>query len=441
MAEMASPGKPIMIQSIWRSVFTYIARTLARVGATQDDSDEVRLQKTLLVTVAFTISLAALLWSTIYLVFNEPLAASIPFAYTTLCLLSIAVFGLTRRYDLFRFSQLMLILLLPFILMMTLGGFVSGSAVVLWALLAPVGALVLAGRRQAMAWFAAFLALVTLSGILEPALAAANNLPSAVINVFFVMNVATVSAVAFILLQYYLSQKNTALELLGQEQAKSERLLLNVLPEEIAAVLKDDNRTIADHFEEVSILFADAVGFTPLSANLAPREIVDLLNEVFSHFDALVEKYDLEKIQTSGDNYMVAAGVPRPRPDHAQALASMALEMNALTCNYLSTGGIPLQFRIGMNSGPAIAGIIGQKKFHYDLWGDAVNTASRMESHGVPGKIQISRATYELIRDDFDCTPRGTIDIKGKGEMETWFLEGVRSPLPADNRVLGGAAQ
>jgi guanylate cyclase len=168
------------------------------------------------------------------------------------------------------------------------------------------------------------------------------------------------------------------------------------------------------------------VNFTPLTASLPPAEMVDLLNEVFSYFDSLVEKYGVEKIRTIGDSYMVAAGVPRPRPDHAHALARMALEM----CDYVSRhtfkNGHSLNFRVGLNSGPLIAGVIGRKKFIYDIWGDAVNTASRMESHGAAGKIQISRATYDLIQDDFICEPRGSITVKGKGEMEVWYVVGSK---------------
>ncbi len=186
-------------------------------------------------------------------------------------------------------------------------------------------------------------------------------------------------------------------------------------------MLKNENRIIADHIEQASILFADVVNFTPLSATLSPIELVSLLNEVFSQFDTLVEKYKLEKIKTIGDCYMVAAGVPRPRPDHAQALARLALDMQAYV-NQNEIQGHRLQFRIGINSGPVVAGVIGRRKFIYDLWGDAVNTASRMESQGAGGLIQITRSTYELIQHEFVCEPRGRISVKGKGEMEVWQI-------------------
>jgi guanylate cyclase len=178
-------------------------------------------------------------------------------------------------------------------------------------------------------------------------------------------------------------------------------------------------------------LFADLVGFTPLTAKMAPIEMVNLLNQIFSAFDELVEKYDLEKIRTIGDSYMVAAGVPRPRADHAQALARMALEMQAYICSLPMVYERAVEFRIGINSGPVVGGVIGRKKFVYDIWGDAVNIASRMESQGEAGKVQITQTTYELVKDEFLCEWRGMIEVKGRGAMGAWFLCGLRQPHAA----------
>jgi guanylate cyclase len=247
------------------------------------------------------------------------------------------------------------------------------------------------------------------------------------ISSFFVLNIAAVSSIAFVTLNYFLRQREEAYRLLQIEEEKSERLLLNILPKEIAAVLKNEERTIADHFDEASILFADLVDFTPLTAELSPVEMVELLNEVFSHFDMLVEKHGLEKIRTIGDNYMAVAGVPRPRSDHAQAVARAALEMKDYIQNRPAKNGKPIQFRIGINSGPLVGGVIGRNKFVYDVWGDAVNVASRMESQGVAGRIQITPATYRLIQSDYVCERRGRILVKGKGELETWFLLGPKT--------------
>jgi guanylate cyclase len=388
---------------------------VARIGSDPDDEDDVRLQKSLLVICAFPFMVAGWAWGLMYFLFREPLAGSIPFSYGIFSLLSILYFARTRRYDFFRFSQLLLILLLPFLLMLTLGGFINGSAVVLWALISPLGALLFDNPRHALRWFLAFAALVLLSGFLQSYVRLTNNLSQTVVLFFFVINLLGVSSLVFMMVSYFVRQKNMF-------QEKSETLLLNILPKEIAAILKNESRTIADHYEEASVLFADMVGFTPLSAKLPPTEMVELLNEVFSFFDSLLDKYGVEKIRTIGDSYMVASGVPRGRNDHAQVLAHMALEMRDHVSSHTFRNGHRVSFRIGINSGSMIAGVIGRRKFVYDVWGDAVNVASRMESHGLGGAVQITQATYELIRDEFVCEPRGTVNVKGKGDMDVWLV-------------------
>ncbi len=404
---------------------------IAQWCADPSDTDEVRLHKMLLVASTMMMGSLAIIWSAVYFLLGQPLAAIIPFIYSLLSAISLLVFAVTRRYNFFRSSQLLVTLLLPFLLMIALGGFINSSAVILWSLTSPLGALVFAGRRQAIRWFLAYIGLVILGFLLSPIMSPSELLPPTVVAVFFGLNIAGVSMVVFVLLQLFVSQKDAALESLRREQAKSERLLLNVLSDEIAHLLKDDIHTIADYFDAVSIMFADVVGFTRLSAEMAPMEMVSLLNETFSFFDSVVAKFGLEKIRTIGDNYMVVSGAPKKRIDHAQVLVQAALEMNA----FIIQNGRSLQFRIGINSGSAVAGVIGTSKFHYDLWGDAVNTASRMESHGLPGKVQITGDTYALIKDEFICQPRGVIDVKGKGAMETWFVEGARSP--ANETIVG----
>nr|WP_242041988.1 adenylate/guanylate cyclase domain-containing protein [Alkalinema sp. FACHB-956] len=214
---------------------------------------------------------------------------------------------------------------------------------------------------------------------------------------------------------------------LAYEKRKSESLLLNILPQSIAARLKQDPSTIAQEYAIASILFADIVNFTPLSSQLSPTELVNLLDEMFSHFDQLVEQYGLEKIKTIGDCYMVASGVPTPREDHAEALAHLALDMLHYLKSFAQQTGYPVNLRIGIHTGSVVAGVIGRKKFLYDLWGDTVNTASRMESHGEPGCVQISQTTYEYLASHFICQSQGSIVVKGKGPMEVWHLVG-RNP-------------
>jgi guanylate cyclase len=413
---------------MFRSQLSSVFRFITRIGAEARDSDDVRLQKTLLVSIASMIAPFAVLWGLLYMAFDEPLGGSIPLLYAAVSCLSIIVFAYTRRYRFFRFSQHLLILLLPFLLMWTLGGFINASGVIIWSLLSPLGALLFDDARHALRWFLAYLGLVLVSGLLQLSAPASNHLPHWLVIIFFVMNLGAVSGIIIILLYYFVSQRDTAFRLLRGEQEKAENLLLNILPKDIATILKNENRVIADHYEGASILFADVVNFTPMSATMTPVELVELLNEVFSHFDTLVEQYGLEKIKTIGDCYMVASGVPHPRADHAQAIVRMALEMR----DYISQRefrGRRLAFRIGINSGPVVAGVIGRKKFIYDLWGDAVNTASRMESHGTGGLIQVTRQTYELIQDDFVCEPRGVVNVKGKGEMDVWQVVGRKASL------------
>lgn len=220
------------------------------------------------------------------------------------------------------------------------------------------------------------------------------------------------------------SELQKTLDNLRIEQEKSEQLLLNILPSPIAQQLKESSAAIADSFPEVTVLFADIVGFTNLSSQISARELVNLLNQIFSAFDHLAELHGLEKIKTIGDAYMVVGGVPKHREDHAESIAEMALDMIKEISKYKTDQGEQFNIRIGINSGPVVAGVIGIKKFIYDLWGDAVNTASRMESHGIPGAIQVSASTYELLKDNYDLEERGVIDVKGKGKMTTYLLLG-----------------
>lgn len=403
-----------------------LASRIARLGSLAEDSEEVRLRKSILVSSSLLVILATAAWGLVYLAYGELLAACIPFFYVLATSLTLISFSLTRREGLFLFGQLMMGLVLPFLLGLALGGFAPSSGVVLWSAISPIGALLLVNLRSAVRLWLAYFALLALSGLLEPYLRQGNGLPPRLAATFFVLNIGAVSTLAIAMIGYFIQQKEKTLRLLRIEEEKAENLLLNILPREIAAILKNENRTIADHFDGASILFADLVGFTPLTAELPPVEVVDLLNEIFSHFDALVEKYDLEKIRTIGDNYMVAAGAPRPLRDHACLIARLALEMSQYLHSRPSSNGRRVEFRIGINSGSVVGGVIGRKKFVYDLWGDAVNVASRMESQGVPGRIQITRATYELIAGDFICEPRGRVRLKGRGEMETWFLLGEK---------------
>ncbi|MEP6859480.1 MAG: adenylate/guanylate cyclase domain-containing protein [Deltaproteobacteria bacterium] len=209
---------------------------------------------------------------------------------------------------------------------------------------------------------------------------------------------------------------------LNDEKQTSERLLLNVLPQKIADRLKGGESLIVDRFEAVTVLFADICGFTTLSAQTTPEKLVTMLNDLFSSFDKLAEQHGLEKIKTIGDAYMVVSGIPQPVPDHAVRMAKMGEDIIAAVEEYATRANTPLAIRVGIHSGPVVAGVIGQKKFIYDLWGDTVNTASRMESHGIPNRVHLSEVTAELVKDHYELEPRGEIDIKSKGKMRTFLL-------------------
>jgi adenylate cyclase len=405
--------------TFWIGSMKALITLIGRIGFDPSDSDETALRKRLAVVLCAGTLPLTLLWSAIYLAVGAPIAAAIPGFYTAFTPINTAIFARTRNFRFYRFTQLLLILLLPWLLTLSLGGFRQSSIVIIWAALCPLGSLLLEDLRSTSFWIVGFVVLLTLSAALQPVLSPA-TLPEAFVTWFFVLNVGAVIAITFGLLYHFVGRRN-----FFQQQA--EMLLLNILPKEISDALKAEQRTIADQYTDVSILFADVVGFTPIAAKMSPMELVGLLNQVFLCFDGLVEKYDLEKIKTIGDCYMVASGVPRRRSDHATALVDLALDMHAAVAG-TRFGGRQLAFRIGINSGPVVAGIIGRKKFTYDLWGESVNLASRMESHGRARCIQITRSTYELVKDAFYCEAMGLIEVKGAGQMEVWHVLGSRRP-------------
>ena len=408
---------------------------IAGIGARPNEDDDSRLRRMVFIWASLAGVPSLAIYCAVFIFLGAPLVAAIMFAYMAIVLIDLIAFGMTGR----GFSQFLLFLTLSpmiasLLLVIILGGLMASAMHVVWGLLTPLGALVVYGPKAARRCFVAYVGVLGAAyvGVLGLGVFLSYNTADPInvldprgISALMGLNIIGVSAFAFAILHYFVRERDLALGLLRSERERSEALLLNILPKDIVSILKRESRTIADHFDGASILFADVVDFTPMSEQMSPTELVDLLNEIFSYFDTLVEKYDVEKIKTIGDCYMVASGVPRPRPDHAQVLAHLALEMREFV-NQRTFGEHKVSLRIGINSGPVVAplpfGVIGRKKFIYDLWGDAVNTASRMESHGSEGMIQITRATYELIKSDFVCEPRGTVYVKGKGEMEAWQI-------------------
>jgi len=395
-------------------------------------SEEVEFERTQTQLRVFRLSngLAVVLgigWSATYFACHEPVAGSIVAAYSAGSAVNLLALHGGVRFRAVVTSQSLMMLLAPTSVSFALGGFGPSSAAAIWAITAPAAALFCGDVRAALRWFVGFMGLLLMLAGLEPWFGGDNNIPGGMRTAFFAANLAGFASLVFTLLAYFLTQRERAAELLREQKRRADELLLNILPEAIANELKSSARTIAERQDGVTILFIDMVNFTPLSARLAPEAVVGLLNEMFSALDELIDEYGVEKIKTIGDCYMVAAGVPYPRADHATVMCELALRMRE---HLAAIGGIAdFQYRIGLGSGPVVAGVIGHKKFAYDLWGDAVNTASRMESSGSPGAIQLSRSTFELVNDVYDCDPRGWLDIKGKGAMEVWHLVG-RRPSP-----------
>jgi guanylate cyclase len=372
------------------------------------------------------ITVFSCIWVGTYAALGLWLAALVPLVYQVASLVGLAFLARTKRYGIYRASQIGLMLLLPFLLQWSLGGFVESGSVAIWAFFAPLAALVFYGPREAIPWFGAFLALVVLSAAIDGVLPEpSHSVPAWVVVAFFALNIFGPSITTFGLLEHFVRSRDRAHRLLSAEQERSETLLLSIFPRPIAERLKVSRTVIAERSEDVSVLFADLIGFTPIAERLPAEDVVVLLDEIFSGFDELVAQHGLEKIKTIGDGYLAASGIPTPRVDHAEAAARVALAMRQALAELRTVSGLTL--RIGIDSGPVVAGVIGRTKFGYDIWGDTVNTASRMESHAAPGTIQVTERTHRRLERLFVLEPRPGVVVKGKGEMTTYVLLGERS--------------
>lgn len=398
------------------SLGTKLIRRFATLGVSEADEDETRTQKVALTLAATLVTVLAVAWVGTYWALGLRTAAAIPFIYQVASIGSLVVFARTKRYPFFRFSQAVMMTLLPFLLQWTLGGFVASSAVSLWALVAAIGTLFFFTVAESIPWFVAFLGLTVVSGLIDPTLVQhAAVIPGALRTAFFVLNVGGVSVTAYVLVQYAVRARDEAF-------GRSDSLLINVLPRSIARRLKGGAGVIAEAHDDVTVLFADLVDFTPFAERTEAARVVGVLDQIFTAFDILTERHGLEKIKTIGDAYMVAGGLPEPRSDHAEAMADMALEMQVALDEVCQPLGLDLAIRIGMASGPVVAGVIGRSRFIYDLWGDTVNTASRMESHGLPGRIQVSEAIFRRLAGRYEFEDRGEIELKGKGRQHAYLL-------------------
>jgi adenylate cyclase len=362
-------------------------------------------------------------WGFLFVAEGHAWFALYPWAYCVATSAMLAVLALTKRWRLFRLPHLALVAISPFVLHWALGGFRGSGGAILWCLIATVTAMLFVGPVRSIPFFVGFVVLVLLGWLREGPLAPAHLvLAPEEVSFHFAFNTIGLVAFLYVSTRYFVSR-------IEAERSRANRLLLNVLPASIAERLKRGEAVIADRYDHVTVLFTDIVGFTPLAARLEARGVVLLLDEIFSAFDELAEELGLEKIKTIGDAYMLVCGAPEPRADHAEKVADAALRIRDYLAKLSRERGLELSMRIGIHSGEVVAGVIGKRKFSFDLWGDTVNTASRMESHGAPGRIHVSEATRTLLAERYVFEERGVVAVKGKGEMRTFWLEGTaRSP-------------
>ncbi|GAB1392281.1 hypothetical protein MASR1M60_04440 [Rhodocyclaceae bacterium] len=417
---------------------SFITR-LRNAGIEPGDSEELQLNKQLLMFATGLVSAASMVWLTIYWFLGPQFPVNFPYLFLLAMTANVLIYIQTRNFNLFRVAQLSLFLFAPFAMQWGVGNFLDASGIVLWGLLAPVGAILFFGVRESLAWFFAWAFLIVLSGVFDylladPSLKPAVQIPLRTSIVFFALNFLFVSTMIYLLLRLSTAEKlkaqarfEEAHRELAHEQERSERLLLNILPAPVALRLKDAEHTIADGFADATVMFADIVNFTQVAANMTPSQVFSMLNSIFSAFDDMAEQHGLEKIKTIGDAYMVAGGINSDNDDYSAAIADLALAMQKLLQQDFAVNTSHLEMRMGIGTGPVVAGVVGKKKFIYDLWGDTVNLASRITSEGVPGMIQCDTATYRRLSDRFDFHEPQTIYLKGKGDMTVYRLIGRKA--------------
>jgi len=406
------------------------------------DTQEVRLRKSLLIFACAFMNLAVVLWLAIYWLMGLHFSTNVPVVYQLISVASLFFYFKTKRFEVFRLIQLSLFLFTPFIMQWSIGSYVTSSGVMLWALLAPIGALVVSGWRESIPWFFAYMVMTIISGAFDYFLSVGDDSGIAMktIGVFFALNFAAMSSIIYFLVRHFVvemekikNQLDVNHELLVSEQEKSERILSNVLPAHIAQRLKDEESQIADGYADLTVMFADLVNFTQLTESLSPAQMVSLLNKIFSSFDDISDKYGVEKIKTIGDAYMVVGGLNPSKSNYTEDIVNMAMEMKALVTSHPSFAKYHLDIHCGVATGPVVAGVIGTKRYMYDLWGDTVNVASRLTHEAGHGMILVDKMTYNRIREQYTFDPPLSTNIKGKGDMVTYRL---LTKLNVRNKVL-----
>ena len=392
-------------------------RDFSFAGAAGDPA-ELKAEKFAIFLVAICCCIAGCIWAAMYYaVFGPGLTPLLPLVFVLAVGGSLVVAHVTGNHRIAAYSQIVGIIALTAVVQWHVGGIFDSGFVMAWAFCGPIVALMYFSVRELAFWLVLYLVCIAITGAFDDQFAVDRLvIADETRTMFFLMNVGFSSVVVFVFASFFVQG-------MRREREESNRLLLNILPEKTARQLKSKGGTIAERHDHVSILFADIVNFTAYARERQPEEIVQTLNRIFTMFDRLVDEEGLEKIKTIGDAYMVAGGLSERCEDHPRRMASLALDMMA-SMEGLQRDGAPFMLRIGLHIGPAIAGVIGKTKFAYDLWGDAVNAASRMESTGVDGRIQVSEAFRQSVGDGFAFEERGGVEIKGRGRMHTYFLTG-----------------
>jgi len=403
------------------------------MGADPDDEPDLRIRKRTAVASALAFMVIAVVLGLANVALGRLPQVALALAQIVAFGTALLVFRRSHRLAPLVVTMSAVGLAVLFLSLIPTGGLSWGASNLIWIILVPMAAVLFLGGRAAVPALAAIVVVVAVAVVMDPIIQSAPPDPTLARLLFVGVNILGPATIALGLVVFIDGERVRA-------KAESEALLLNVLPRPIADRLKRGERVIADHHDEVTALFADLAEFTPFAAQQTAARVVAVLNEIFSGFDSLAELFGLEKIKTIGDGYMVVAGAPEPRVDHASVILEMALEMHALAGRIEVTPGRKLQLRTGVASGPAVAGVIGHRKFSYDVWGDAVNLASRMESTGLPGRIQVASSTWQLCRDRYPFTPRD-VEVKGMGALRAYLLDPAAAAPVADVRAGAPARQ
>gem|GEM_PF-785779 len=414
---------------------------LRNAGVEPGDSPELALNKQLLFFATGLVSVTSMLWLAIYWTLGPQFPVTLPYLFQLTLAGNLLLYIYSRNFDFFRFSQLTLFLFAPFAMQWSIGNFITGSGIILWGLLAPFGAILCYGVRESIVWFLAWVLFTAMTGVFDFLLADAYvtqklPIPLRTSMVFFALNFIAVASIIYVLLRYAIQEKRKIQERLEEAHRqllearyRSERLLLNILPAPVAERLKQGEKTLADGFPAATVMFADLVDFTRVASQMTPQQVFSMLNDIFSAFDDLCDRFHLEKIKTIGDAYMVAGGLNQTLADPAAACADLALAMQALLLHDDRINTAHMGLRIGISSGPVVAGVVGKHKFIYDVWGDTVNLASRITDEAPAGSICCDAATHAHLADRYEFSGPLLLTLKGKGTLPVYRLTGRKRPI------------